>query len=179
MKKLLAISLSLSVIALVLCGLLIYRSGFLGERTMNPNWSVSAVQAYAEEKSLASSSTFFAVQNYFNATSTVDFFSFNQTGVSTSSYFSNCGTSTSRYGTPSDTLIDNMFVPTSTLSTGLAGTSTMAGFNAGTNSQNKIVLGATEWIVCKATTYVPATDDNAFTNVSSTFRGTAKYRLIK
>lgn len=192
-KILLTVAVSLSVVAIILCILILRKEGMIGDRTLSPNWAPSAVQAFAEEKSLAPSSTFFAAQNYFGVTSILDYFSFTQTGVATSSFFLDCGTSTSRYGTvaaPSDTLIDNLFVATSTLPEQMiTGTSTPAGFHAGTNSQDRIVFGPTDWILCRGLTYVPGTcatatstctnDDNAFTNLSSTFKGTVKYRLIK
>jgi len=154
----------------------------LGERTVNPNWNPSAVQSYATEGNLAASTTFFSVANPWGATSTVDYLVVNITGVATSSFLLNCGTSTSLYGetvAPSDTLIDDIRIPTSTTRYIVNGTNSLAGFDAGTNSKDRIVLQANERIMCNATTYVPATDDNAFTNASSTFKGIYKLRFIK
>jgi hypothetical protein len=147
-----------------------------GDRTPTPVYPSSNL---VQQEFITGSTTVVAVQNPYNASSTIDLFVYRQTGVATSTHALDCGTTTSRYLSPSDTIIDDVEITTSTLTYLENGFSSLGGYkSAGTNSQQKIFVKPTEWFVCKATT-VSSVYDNAFTNASSTFRGDFSLRWFK
>lgn len=114
--------------------------------------------------------------NPFNASSTIDQFIYDQTGVATSTGVVTCGTSTNAYITPSDSLIDEVSVATSTKYYIVNGVGNFEGdISAGTNSKNKIFVKPSEWVVCQVTTVY----SNAFTNAASTFAGTFTIKWFK
>jgi len=142
-------------------------SGLFGARTTVPLWDEGLLEVQVLSGDFNASTTVFGVLNPLGATSTLDFLSYDQTGKATSTYILNCGTSTSIYGgvaTPSDYLIDGIEFATNTkmyLTNGITPA-------AGTNSKDRIEVGADEAVSCVVTT--AGTDfDDAFTNTSSTY----------
>lgn len=142
----------------------------LGGRTMNPIWNRTDLDVEVSIDDFSDATTTpIAVQNPFGATSTVDFFIYDQTGVATSTYTLNCGTSTTAFGTPSDWVISAIEIATSTKDY-LVNNS-----NAGTNSKERIIVDPNEWIVCDVTTHYPG----AFTEVTNTYDGNYKIRWFR
>lgn len=160
----------------IILGIICFSIGYysapkiFGARTMNPIWNRADLEVEVSVGDFADATTTpIAIQNPFSATSTVDFAIYDQTGLATSTYTLNCGTSTTAFGTPSDLLIDGIEVATSTKKY------IVNNYGAGTNSKERIVVGVSDWIVCKITTVFAG----AFTEASNTYDGNYKLRWFK
>lgn len=122
-----------------------------------------------------SSTTPFAVQNPFNATTSVFALVYNQTGPATTTYGLNCGTSSNGYiAVTTGKLINVTAVATSGLPMIMSGTlNATGGDQSGTVGFPRIMVGPTEWVICTISSvsgYAYAGTD-AFTSAVSTFAG--------
>lgn len=137
-----------------------------GTSTLNTFTSYVSTGSFAD-----ATTTIFAVQNPYGATTTVDFAELFVTGASTSTIAISVATSTSQY--PSSvsvgSLINSAALATSTLGYIVNGvTAGSTGFvSAGTAAQNRIIVGPTDYIVGLVTGSITG----GVTNPSNTFAG--------
>lgn len=154
------------VLVVVAIGILFLMVGKqkLGSGGYVSQYSVKSKGTFAD-----ATTTIFAVKNPNNSTTTLDYFEFNQTGVSTSTYVLTVGTSSTPYATPSGTLVTSVSIATGSRAFIINGGNIM-GDSAGASSKDRIVVRPGEYIVGQ----VSSVYTNAFTNAVNTFDGTYK-----
>ena len=122
--------------------------------------------------------TTIALLNPTSATSTIEFFSYNVTGVATTTHTLSCGTSTSPYvAATAKTLVDGTVeYATSTSYELVNGVGSAEGpYSAGT-SEFRIIVKPSEYIVCTVADVAAGTDyTGAFTETTNTYAG--KYSI--
>lgn len=148
----------------------------LGGRTTSPVYTEEVLETDVSAGSFANGTTTpVAVQNPQNATSTIDLFLYDITGVATSTHDIGCGTSTTAYNWPvSNTLIASTTVATSSKMTIAAGTPVYGSYGSFATA-DKLIVGPTQWVVCKVMTKSNGYYDSAITAATNTYDG--KYAI--
>lgn len=139
----------------------------------------SVARTYLSGSFADATTTIFAVQNPFLATSTVSLSELFVTGASTSTIAISVATSTNQYPTSvsAGSLINSASFATSTLGQVVNGaTAGSTGFvSAGTNSQQRIILGPNDYIVG----FVTGSITTGVTGTDNTFAGSYRLEIFR